>query len=224
MDNVENKPLLVEYLSRNQSKMQSDIVESIGKDGEKLKHWYLKGIFIMSEEKNLNERIYPRDEIENAVNNLNEEIKEHGHVLGELDHPETLTINLQNVSHAITEMHMEGNNGVGTMKILSNTPSGKIAEGLLADGISLGVSSRGIGEVDEYTHRVSGFEIVTIDIVATPSAKDARPMAIYEQLMRSGKGQKLYNNTQDLLMNKNSVLEQAWNQDMVAWIKSWNYK
>jgi hypothetical protein len=109
------------------------------------------------------------------------------------------------------------------MKILSAVPCGKIVEGFLAEGIPLGVSTRGSGNVDEYTSRVSDFDIVTIDIVATPSAMDARPTAIYEQLLKSKNGTKLMNNAQDCIMNDGKYTN-ALNKDIVSWIKSWKYQ
>jgi len=171
----------------------TNAVEEVNEHGIKEKHWYLQGIFMQGEIENLNGRIYPRSEIEYAVNQLNEKIelfkqKKGPALMGELDHPDKLTVNLDRVSHTIDEIHMEGNNGVGKMKILSKVPCGKIVEGFLEEGIPLGVSTRGSGEVDDYTNMVSDFDIITIDIVATPSAMDARPTAIYEQLSKNSRG------------------------------------
>ena len=222
MGNIENRPLLQEYISHGQSHLMADRAEIVGEDGQKKKHWYLNGIFIQGEIQNLNGRIYPHDEISHACESLQEQIKAHGGVLGELDHPDTLVINVHNVSHMITDIHMEGNDGIGKMKILSDVPSGKIVEGLLSGGVPLGVSSRGSGNVDEYTNRVSDFDIVTIDIVATPSAQDARPTPIYEQLTK-GAGKKLSDNAQDCILS-NGKHTQELNEDIVAWIKSWSYK
>ena len=216
------KPILQEYISSGQSKMLADPAEYTDENGNKKKHWYLKGIFIQGEIQNLNGRIYPRDEIEHAVESLQEQIAQHGGVLGELDHPDTLTINVHNVSHIITEMNMNGNDGVGKMKILSNTPSGKIVEGLLMDGVPLGVSSRGSGNVDSWNNQVSDFEIVTVDIVATPSAQDARPTPIYEKF-QGGEGQKLLRNAQDCILG-NDKHQSALNEDIVSWFRNWSYK
>ena len=217
-----DKQVLQEYVS-----VASNQVEEVGKDGAKSKHWYLDGIFMQGEIENLNGRVYPRSEIELAVNSLNERISAFKQgkgpaVLGELDHPDTLVVNLDKVSHTIDEIHMDGNDGAGRMKILSAVPCGKIVEGFLAEGIPLGVSTRGSGNVDEYTSRVSDFDIVTIDIVATPSAMDARPTAIYEQLLRTKSGTKLMNNAKDCIMNDGKLTD-ALNTDIVSWIKSWKY-
>src|SRR5690606_33608661 len=102
-------------------------------------------------------------------------------ILGELDHPPELTINLDRVSHKITEMWLQGNNGYGKLKIIDKVPMGQIARGLLESGVKLGVSSRGSGNVSN-SGIVSDFEIVTVDIVAQPSAPDAYPTSIYESL------------------------------------------
>jgi hypothetical protein len=118
-------------------------------------------------------------EIHKAVEKLNEEIA-NGSVLGECDHPEELTINLDRVSHIITEMWMEGNNGMGKLKIVP-TPKGQIIRTLVECNAKLGVSSRGVGNVDE-RGEVSGFEIITVDVVAKPSAPNAFPKPVYESL------------------------------------------
>jgi len=222
MGNMFDKPILQEYINSGQSRMMADQIDIIDERGNKKKHWYLNGIFIQGEIENLNGRIYPRDEIENAVASLQEQIKLHKGVLGELDHPDTLVINVDNVSHIIEEIHMNGNDGIGKMKILSSVPKGKIVEGLLEEGVPLGVSSRGSGNVDSYTNKVSDFEIVTIDIVATPSAQDARPTPIYEKF-QGGKAQHLLNNAQDCILN-NSKLTKSLNEDIVSWFRNWNYK
>ena len=217
------KPILQEYMSSSQSRLVTDAAEYMDEEGNKKKHWYLKGIFVQADIQNLNGRIYPKHEIQHAVDTLQEQIKMYGGVLGELDHPDDLVINVHNVSHIIEEIHMEGSNGVGKMKILPHTPSGKIVEGLIMDGVPLGVSSRGSGNVDDWNNTVSDFEIVTIDIVATPSAQDARPTPIYEKF-QGGKGQKLLNNAQDYIIGNSKTGENELNNDIVQWFKSWSYK
>jgi hypothetical protein len=148
---------------------------------------YLEGTFIQAEIRNQNQRVYPLNEISKAVDMIQEKLEGGYSVLGELDHPEELTINLDRVSHIITEMWMDGNNGCGKLKIMDSTPMGQIAKGLLSDGAKLGVSSRGSGNVTN-EGQVSDYEIVTVDIVAQPSAPDAYPKSIYESLynMRGG--------------------------------------
>lgn len=161
------------------------IVESTeGKD------LYMKGICIQGGVKNANERVYPVGEIERAVTTLNEQITSGYSVLGEVDHPDDLKINLDRVSHMITEMWMDGPNGYGKLKILP-TPMGQLVRTMLESGVKLGVSSRGSGNVNEGSGHVSDFEIVTVDVVAQPSAPNAYPKAIYEGLMNMRNGHKL---------------------------------
>ena len=151
----------------------------------------MKGIFIEGGVKNANQRVYPVHEIEKAVNAINSQIHEGNSVLGEVDHPDDLKINLDRVSHMIEKMWMDGPAGFGTLKILP-TPMGQLVEAMLTSGVKLGVSSRGSGEVNESTGHVSGFEIITVDIVAQPSAPHAYPKAIYEGLMNMRGGQQVF--------------------------------
>jgi hypothetical protein len=165
-----SKLVLIENLSPTQANM---IMES-SKDG---KNAYLSGIFMQAELENGNGRKYPRVEIENAVNDAMKRIKEGQTICGELNHPDNLQINLERVSHVITEMKMDGNNAVGKAKLL-NTPLGNLVRNLVEGGVRLGVSSRGSGDVNEGT--VSGFQFVTMDVVSTPSAPDAYPNLVTE--------------------------------------------
>jgi hypothetical protein len=155
-----------------------------GKDNGKL---YLEGTFIQAEIRNQNQRVYPLGEITKAVKMIQEKIKSGYSVLGELDHPEELTINLDRVSHSITDMWMDGQNGCGKLKIIDSTPMGQIAKGLLEADVKLGVSSRGSGNVS-HDGAVSDYEIVTVDIVAQPSAPEAYPKSIYESLYNMNGG------------------------------------
>ena len=173
----------------------SMVVESVKEDGDK-KSLYMKGIFIQGGVKNANERVYPVSEIESAVNTLNEQITNGNSVLGEVDHPDDLKINLDRVSHMITNMWMDGPNGFGKLKILP-TPMGQLVQTMLESGVKLGVSSRGSGNVDDGTGRVSDFEIVTVDIVAQPSAPNAYPKAIYEGLMNMRHGHRVLDIAKD---------------------------
>jgi hypothetical protein len=178
--------LLSENLTFDQANM---VVESAdnSKGGKDL---YLKGICIQGGVRNANERVYPVNEIGRAVKTLNDQISTGYSVLGEVDHPEGLNINLDRVSHMITNMWMEDANGYGKLKILP-TPMGKLVETMLESGVKLGVSSRGSGEVNE-SGDVSGFEIITVDVVAQPSAPGAYPTPIYEHLMNARGGMKAY--------------------------------
>jgi hypothetical protein len=175
---------LKEHLNHSMANM---IVES-SQDGKDL---YMKGICIQGGVKNANERVYPITEIESAVKTLNEQISGGYSVLGEVDHPDDLKINLDRVSHMITEMWMDGPNGHGKMKILP-TPMGQLVKTMLESGVKLGVSSRGSGNVNEADGKVSDFEIVTVDVVAQPSAPNAYPTAIYEGLMNMRGGAKMF--------------------------------
>jgi hypothetical protein len=166
------------------------VVESVSEGDDKLKTLYMKGIFIQGGVKNANERIYPVSEIENAVETLNKQIHEGYSVLGEVDHPDDLKINLDRVSHMITSMWMDGANGFGKLKILP-TPMGQLVRTMLESGVKLGVSSRGSGNVNDSDGKVSDFEIITVDIVAQPSAPNAYPKAIYESLMNMKHGHRM---------------------------------
>nr|NDG05794.1 hypothetical protein [Oxalobacteraceae bacterium] len=179
------------YLRENLTFSQARI-EVITEDDAagKGKNLYLKGICIEGEKRNANERVYPRHEITKAVETINEQIRNGHSVLGEVDHPDDLKINLDRVCHTVEGMWMDGNAGCGKLKILP-TPMGELIKTLLQSGVKLGVSSRGSGNVDDRTGHVSDFEIVTIDVVAQPSAPNAYPQAIYEGLMNMKHGHKL---------------------------------
>ena len=182
---------LKEHLTFDRAGM---VVESVS-EGDK-KNLYMKGIFIQGGVKNANERVYPVAEIETAVGTLNEQITSGYSVLGEVDHPDDLKINLDRVSHMITSMWMDGANGFGKLKILP-TPMGELVKTMLESGVKLGVSSRGSGNVDDMNGKVSDFEIVTVDIVAQPSAPNAYPKAIYEGMMNMRHGYKLLDIAKD---------------------------
>jgi len=167
------------YLREHLSFDAARIVVEGTEEGKTL---YMKGICIQGGVKNANERVYPVSEIERAVKTLNEQLSTGHSVLGEVDHPDDLKVNLDRVSHMIKEMWMEGPNGYGTLKILP-TPMGQLVKTMLESGVKLGVSSRGSGNVNEANGHVSDFEIVTVDVVAQPSAPNAYPKAIYEGLM-----------------------------------------
>ena len=173
--------LLRESLSFDQARC---VVESDDKDGKNL---YMKGICIQGGIRNANQRVYPVDQIGNAVNTLIDQIKNGYSVLGEVDHPDDLKVNLDRVSHMITDMWMDGPNGYGKFKILP-TPMGNLVRTMLESGVKLGVSSRGSGNVNDSNGEVSDFEIITVDVVAQPSAPGAYPTAIYEHFMNTRGG------------------------------------
>ena len=172
------------YLREHLTFDQARVVTESANDGKDL---FMKGICIQGGVKNANQRVYPVAEISNAVKQLNEQITSGNSVLGEVDHPDDLKINLDRVSHMITEMWMDGPNGYGKLKILP-TPMGTLVKTMLESGVKLGVSSRGSGNVAESTGNVSDFEIVTVDVVAQPSAPNAYPKAIYEGLLNMRNG------------------------------------
>jgi hypothetical protein len=166
-----------------------EVLTEEASDG-KGKNLYLKGICIEGGVKNANQRVYPISEIQKAVSQINEQIKTGHSVLGEVDHPDDLKINLDRVSHMITDMWMDGHAGYGKLKILP-TPMGNLVKTMLESGVKLGVSSRGSGNVNEGSGQVSDFEIITVDVVAQPSAPNAYPKAIYEGLMNMSHGHRV---------------------------------
>mgnify|MGYP000418541207 FL=1 len=168
---------------------QANIVLEGANEGKDL---YLKGIMIQGGVRNANQRVYPVNEIGRAVKTLNDQITGGYSVLGEVDHPEGLNINIDRVSHMITETWMEGDNGYGKLKILP-TPMGNLVKTMLENGVKLGVSSRGSGNVaEDGSNTVSDFEIITVDVVAQPSAPGAYPTPIYETLMNARGGMKAW--------------------------------
>lgn len=178
---------LREHLSFTQAR--AEILSEEAADGSG-KNLYLKGICIEGGVRNANERVYPVNEIAKAVDTVNEQIKTGHSVLGEVDHPEDLKINLDRVSHMIEKMWMDGPAGYGKLKILP-TPMGELVKTMLTSGVKLGVSSRGSGNVNDANGHVSDFEIVTVDVVAQPSAPNAYPQAIYEGLLNHAGGARL---------------------------------
>ena len=178
---------LKEHLSFTQARAEILSEEAADGSGKTL---YLKGICIEGGVRNANERVYPVNEIAKAVDTINEQIKTGHSVLGEVDHPDDLKINLDRVSHMIEKMWMDGPAGYGKLKILP-TPMGELVQTMLTSGVKLGVSSRGSGNVNDANGHVSDFEIVTVDVVAQPSAPNAYPTAIYEGLLNHAGGQRL---------------------------------
>jgi hypothetical protein len=187
-----NKLTLAEHLSYDQAKIVLESEE--GSDGKKSLH--LNGICIQGDIRNANQRVYSSQEIGRAVKTLNEQISGGYSVLGEVDHPQDLKINLDRVSHMITKMWMDGPNGYGKLKILP-TPMGQLIQTMLESGVKLGVSSRGSGEVDG-NGNVQGFEIITVDVVAQPSAPGAYPTPVYEHLMNNTGGYQAYRIAQEV--------------------------
>ena len=148
------------------------------------KKMYIEGVFLQGNLKNRNGRMYPVDTLAKEVSRYNESFVAKGRAVGELGHPDGPTVNLDRVSHKIVDLHQEGNNFVGKAQLLE-TPMGKIAKSLLAEGVTLGVSSRGIGTLKEDRDGIKvvgeDFQLATAaDIVADPSAPDALVNGIME--------------------------------------------
>ena len=207
---------LREHLTFDRAEM---VVESM--DDGNGKSLYMKGIFIQGGVKNANERVYPVTEINTAVETLNKQISEGYSVLGEVDHPDDLKINLDRVSHLIQSMWMDGPNGFGKLKILP-TPMGQLVKTMLESGVKLGVSSRGSGNVNDLDGRVSEFEIVTVDIVAQPSAPNAYPKAIYEGMMNMKYGHKTLKIAKEAQGNKK--VEKFLREEVIRLIKDLKIK
>ena len=203
---------LREQLTFSQARIQ--VMEEADSAGGK--NLYLKGICIEGDVRNANERVYPVREIAKAVNTINKQITEGNSVLGEVDHPDDLKINLDRVCHSVEEMWMDNNAGCGKLKILP-TPMGNLIKTLLQSGVKLGVSSRGSGNVDDRTGHVSDFEIVTIDVVAQPSAPNAYPRAIYEGLMNMKYGHRVMEVARDA--GKDSKVQRYLQAEVTRLIK-----
>lgn len=201
--------LLVEELNP----VEANVVCESSQDG---KDTWLSGIFMQADIKNRNGRLYPTTEISEAVKLAKQAIKERNGIMGELDHPQTLSINLDRVSHVITEMDMSGSNAIGKAKML-NTPMGNIARELISSGVALGVSSRGAGQVNE-DGGVSGFQFVTVDVVAQPSAPNAYPTTVYESLEHAKNG----HNILDLAeaVRHDSSAQKYLKEEILNWLKT----
>ncbi len=158
-------------------------IQFITEDSNGKKNHFIEGVFLQSDIKNRNGRMYPYDTLDREVSKYNENYIQKGRALGELGHPDGPTINLDRVSHKIVSLQSEGKNFIGKAKILE-TPMGRIAKNLLDEGVKLGVSSRGLGSIE----RRDGMNIVkddfmlstAADIVADPSAPDAFVEGIME--------------------------------------------
>lgn len=165
---------------------QASIVTEARDNGQGGKNLFMEGIFVQGDKRNQNQRVYPVTEIAKAVKSVQSKIDQGYSVLGEADHPDDLQVNIDRVSHIIEKMWMNGADGYGRLKILP-TPMGNICKTLLENGVKLGVSSRGSGNVNE-SGLVSEFEIQTVDIVVNPSAPDAYPDPLYEAIMNGKRG------------------------------------
>ena len=169
------KQLIVDYLPFEVR--QEQITESMKENDGKL---IVRGVLQRAEAQNQNGRIYPKDTLMREAKKYHEEFIKQRRAMGELDHPESSVVNLQNVSHNISEMHWEGDNLLGTVEVLG-TPSGNILKELFTNGIKLGISSRGLGSVemvqeangDQITKVGDDFELIAFDFVSNPSTHGA---------------------------------------------------
>jgi len=169
------KQVIVDYIPFSITPTQ--INEAMKENNGKL---IVKGVLQRAEAKNQNGRVYPREILVRESKKYDENFVKQKRALGELDHPDSSVVNLQNVSHNVTEMHFEGDNLVGTCEILT-TPSGNILKELFKNGIKLGISSRGLGSV-EMVQEANGdtvskvgddFELIAFDFVSNPSTHGA---------------------------------------------------
>ena len=179
--------LLVDYIPFELSAKQ--INESLKENNGKL---VVKGVLQRANAKNQNGRVYPMEILQREAKNYSEQFITQKRALGELDHPDSSVVNLQNVSHNITEMHWEGDNLLGTVEILT-TPSGNILRELFKNGIKLGISSRGMGSVETIeeadgspTTKVGkDFELIAFDFVSNPSTHGAFMYPLQESVDKS---------------------------------------
>jgi len=199
-------------LKENLTYSQAKIITESSQDGKSM---YMQGIFVQGDKRNQNSRVYPVNEISKAVKAIQEKIETGYSVLGEADHPDDLQVNLDRVSHMIEKMWMDGQDGYGRLKLLP-TPMGNICKTLLENGVKLGVSSRGSGNVTE-SGSVSEFEIQTVDIVANPSAPDAYPDPLFEQIMNGHRGNILLDVAK--AVNNDSVAEKYLQKEVLQFIE-----
>ena len=164
------------------TEMIEDVQYLIEEDGDGKKNHFIQGVFMQAEQKNRNGRVYKRGILENEVKRYNESFVRKNRALGELNHPQGPTVNLDRVSHMIKDLKFEGNDCIGKAKLL-DTPMGNIAKNLVKEGAQLGVSSRGMGSLEEkngVNYVKDDFMLSAVDIVADPSAPNAFVNGIME--------------------------------------------
>ena len=193
---MSDKKLLVDYLPFEVTPQQ--INESMKENGGRL---VVKGILQRAEAKNQNGRIYPRDTLVREASKYSDVNIKERRALGELDHPDSSVVNLNNASHNIREMHWDGDDLVGTVEVLS-TPAGNILKELFKNNIKLGISSRGLGSVEEI-HEADGdgpptvkvqpdFELIAFDFVSNPSTQGAFMFPMNESVDKTIKNKNSY--------------------------------
>ena len=197
-----SKQVIVDYIPFEVSPQQ--INESMKDNNGRL---VVKGVLQRAEAKNQNGRVYPRETLMREAKKYAEiQIKER-RALGELDHPDSSVVNLNNVSHNVLEMHWKGDDLVGTVEVLG-TPAGNILKELFKSGIKLGISSRGLGSVEEI-HEDEGesptvkvqpdFELIAFDFVSNPSTHGAFLSPVNESVDKSTKGSSKYNKVNNIV-------------------------
>jgi hypothetical protein len=180
------------------------LIEEGNKD--KPSNMFVTGVYMVAEEKNRNNRIYSRDEMAQEVNRYNEEFVKRNRALGELEHPQSASVNSERACHLITELRMDGNVVKGKSKVL-HTPMGEIMRNLITDGFHFGMSSRALGEVYEKAgvNHVKNMKLITIDAVADPSAPGAFVDGILESksfiISHDGRFEEIYNTLEEKLSN-----------------------
>jgi len=181
------KQVIVDYIPFDIS--QDTINEAIKEENGKL---VVRGVLQRAEAKNQNGRVYPKEILMRESKKYDENFIKQKRALGELDHPDSSVVNLQNVSHNVKEMHFEGDNLVGTVEILT-TPSGNILKELFKNGIKLGISSRGLGSVevvresngDQVSKVGDDFELIAFDFVSNPSTQGAFLRPVNESVQKN---------------------------------------
>ena len=195
------KQVIVDYIPFNITPTQ--INEAMKENNGKL---VVKGVLQRAEAKNQNGRVYPREILVRESKKYDENFVKQNRALGELDHPDSSVVNLQNVSHNVKEMHFEGDNLVGTVEILT-TPSGNILRELFKNGIKLGISSRGLGSV-EMVQEANGdtvskvgddFELIAFDFVSNPSTHGAFLHPMNESVDKQGRTCGVYCRAEDII-------------------------
>ena len=195
------KQVIVDYIPFNVTPQQ--INEAMKENNGKL---VVKGVLQRAEAKNQNGRVYPREILVRESKKYDENFVKQNRALGELDHPDSSVVNLQNVSHNVKEMHFEGDNLVGTVEILT-TPSGNILKELFKNGIKLGISSRGLGSVevvresngDTVSKVGDDFELIAFDFVSNPSTHGAFLHPMNESVDKQGRTCGVYCRAEDII-------------------------
>lgn len=181
------------------------LIEEGNKD--KPANLYVKGVYMVAEEKNRNNRIYSRDEMAKEVQRYNEEFVTKMRALGELEHPQSATVDSSRACHLITELNMEGNKVIGKSKVLS-TPLGEVMKSLIRDGVKMGMSSRALGTLEDKSgvNHVKNMKLIAVDAVADPSAPGAFVNGILESKSFVLKQNGMYEEVYDTFESKLSHL------------------